>query len=288
MVNDHTNAQILDVIRQKLKEEMTLLLQLAPRSKILQSGLRDAIHLVNTSTIIQFGDWSRAGFEYMARKYFEGKQMLAVTGGNDEEETEEELNVEHLEQVVLCMIEMHQDSEIAAQGYFQETGHQVYVSPQLFENFIRTYKKLLKKRETQLTEHFQRFNAGYEGIRKCLRDTEETQEELSKKAPLLVKRQTELENIIDDYRLRHDQIQEKKALLMKKEVEVNFELDEAMSMQQSCDKRFKAVVPKFIEANEGLSQITKQQIEELKVIKEPNKTLLNLCKCVCVIMKIPA
>ena len=65
----------------------------------------------------------------MARKYFEGKQMLAVTGGNDEEETEEELNVEHLEQVVLCMIEMHQDSEIAAQGYFQETGHQVYVSP---------------------------------------------------------------------------------------------------------------------------------------------------------------
>ena len=75
---------------------------------------------------------------------------------------------------------------------------------------------------------------------------------------------------------------------MKKEVEVNFELDEAMSMQQSCDKRFKAVVPKFIEANEGLSQITKQQIEELKVIKEPNKTLLNLCKCVCVIMKIPA
>ena len=84
---------------------------------MLQNGMRDTLHLVNTSTIIQFGDWSRAGFEYMARKYFEGKQLLAVQNADDDD-TEEEIDVEHLEQVVLCMIEMHQDSEIAAQGYY--------------------------------------------------------------------------------------------------------------------------------------------------------------------------
>ena len=45
---------------------------------------------------------------------------------------------------------MHQDSELAAKEYLQDTGHYVYVSSQLFENFLQTYKSLIKMRQNQL------------------------------------------------------------------------------------------------------------------------------------------
>ena len=38
-------------------------------------------------------------------------------------------------------------------------------------------------RESKLLEHQKRFQKGYEGILKCLKSTEATQDELSKKAP---------------------------------------------------------------------------------------------------------
>ena len=62
---------------------------------------------------------------------------------------------------------------------------------------------MLKTREIDLIKHRKRFAKGYQGILKCLRETEETQEKLSKKAPELVKRQQELEEIVDVLCKRH-------------------------------------------------------------------------------------
>ena len=93
--------------------------------------MRETLHLVNSSTIIQFGDWSRAGFEYMAKKYFSSRFVVNELPQNllkDDDDTtdiqlssnsedNEEVEVEHLEKVVLCMIDMHQDCELTAIGY---------------------------------------------------------------------------------------------------------------------------------------------------------------------------
>ena len=36
---------------------------------MLLTGLRDAAHLLNSSTLIYFGEWSDSGFEYIAKKH---------------------------------------------------------------------------------------------------------------------------------------------------------------------------------------------------------------------------
>ena len=43
--------------------------------------MRETLHLVNSSTIIQFGDWSKAGFEYMAKKYFSSQFVVSHMAG---------------------------------------------------------------------------------------------------------------------------------------------------------------------------------------------------------------
>ena len=117
----------------------------------------------------------------MAKKYFtKGKQVL-LTNFDDASNSDDEgqIHVEHLDKVIQCQVEMHHDCEIEHKQYYKESGHYIYITPQLFENFIRTYKKLIKRREVELNRHRDRFRRGYEGINKCLKKTEETQEKLS-------------------------------------------------------------------------------------------------------------
>ena len=52
MLSEQTNAQVTETLRQILQEDLTILLQLSPRSSTLNTALRDAQHLVNTATII--------------------------------------------------------------------------------------------------------------------------------------------------------------------------------------------------------------------------------------------
>lgn len=44
-------------------------MQLTPRADVISKKLRNYLHIVNSACIIQFGDWSRQGFEFIAKKY---------------------------------------------------------------------------------------------------------------------------------------------------------------------------------------------------------------------------
>ena len=84
------------------------------------------------------------------------------------------------------MIEMHHDTAKVASLYFQETDHYVYITPQLFENFIQTFKRLFERRGKKLMKHQDRFRIGLEGLERIQKFTENKQEELSKLSPILV------------------------------------------------------------------------------------------------------
>ena len=95
-----------------------MLLQLTPRSKILLNKLREAQHLLDTSTLIYFGEWSDHGFHYIATKHLEDQ-------GTDRIET----SFSEPEKLSKAMINMYHDINKHAQNYYQETDHYVYVTP---------------------------------------------------------------------------------------------------------------------------------------------------------------
>lgn len=100
----------------------------------------------------------------MAQKYFVQDEIMKTEGSR----ADDEFQIKNLTAVINCQIEMHRDIEVAANNFVQDTGHYIYITPQLFENFIRTYKGLLKYREVKLHQHLIRFKKGHKGILKCL------------------------------------------------------------------------------------------------------------------------
>ena len=70
---------------------------------------------MNTSTLIWYGDWSNAGFEFIAEKHLRG-QMDSIV-------------LEKPKQVISEMIQMYHDVVNEAEEYYQQSDHIVYISP---------------------------------------------------------------------------------------------------------------------------------------------------------------
>ena len=125
--------------------------------------------------MIYFGDWSDYGYQYIAKKMLEDgdKEMMG-------------LSFKSIELLSKHMISMYHDTAKVASLYYQETDHYIYITPQLFENFISTFRKLFERRALKLMKHRNRFKCGLDGLERTQKFTEAKQEELSKQSPILV------------------------------------------------------------------------------------------------------
>lgn len=68
------------------------------------------------------------------------------------------------------------------------------------------------------------------------------------------------------------------------EDEMVYCLNETKSIQKQCDARMREAAPIFKHAVEGLLQITKKEINELKSIVTPLDTVRSLMTAVCLVL----
>lgn len=80
--------------------------------------MRDSPHLLNSSTLIYFGEWSDSGYEFIANKHL-----------NDTSDEELPIQLTDTSVISKVMIEMYHETAKACQLYYQETDHYVYISP---------------------------------------------------------------------------------------------------------------------------------------------------------------
>lgn len=264
---------LLEDFRDLVHEHLHLLLQLTPRSPVLLTGLREAPHILDASTLIYFGEWSDRGFEFLAHKHLSETPASFVP-----------LPMKNVALLSKVMIEMYHDTVRQSQLYYQETDHFVYISPQQFESFTQTYKRLYHKRSLKLLKHRERFRVGLEGIRRTQEYTENKQEELSKVSPELVKRQMRLEKLTDELEVKKGQIAKQIKLVLDIENETVYCLKEAKVVQAKCDQLMAEATPVFKHAVDGLLQITKKETNELKTIVRPLQTIVILLSAVCLVL----
>ena len=71
------------------------------------------------------------------------------------------------------------------------------------------------------------------------------------------------------------------------EEDICYALKEAEAIQKQCDKKMSEAAPIFKNAVEGLLQITRKEINELRAIVRPLDTLRLLMTAVCLILGEP-
>ena len=84
-------------------------IQLTARSKVLLNRLSEAPHILNTATMIYFGEWSNYGFEFITKKHLEDDLKMQKT---------QNFKLKNIKNITNAMIEMYQETAKQAQLYF--------------------------------------------------------------------------------------------------------------------------------------------------------------------------
>ena len=185
---EQTPSQSVEEVRCKLSEDLHTLVQLNPRSDILLSEMREAYHLINTATIIWFGEWSDSGYEHVARRHLADPGTQTELEADEEDLANKPVAVKAKKEVIRIMIRMYHDVQKEAMAYYQDSNHFVHVSPQHFENFCASYKQVLRARHRDLGAYRDRFTLGLKGILAVQKFTEAKQDQLSDRSPELVQK----------------------------------------------------------------------------------------------------
>ena len=192
-----TRSQLLEDVRCKLAEDLHILVQLNPRSDILLNEMKETHHLINTSTIIWFGEWSDSGYEHVAQRHLADADAKTELEADEDDLLNRPVPLTAKNAVIQIIIRMHHDVQKVAMDYYQESNHYVHVSPQHFDNFCVTYKQFLRLRHRELEAHRDRFTLGLKGIVAVQKFTENKQDQLSDKSPELVEKQNVLDQLKD-------------------------------------------------------------------------------------------
>lgn len=126
---EQTQSQAVEEIRCKLSDDLHTLVQLNPRSDILLSEMRDAHHLINTATIIWFGEWSDFGYEHVAQRHLADPGTQTELDADEEDLANKPVAVKAKKEVTKIMIRMYHDVQKVAMDYYQDSNHFVHVSP---------------------------------------------------------------------------------------------------------------------------------------------------------------
>jgi|LauGreDrversion4_2_1035121.scaffolds.fasta_scaffold98785_3 dynein heavy chain len=78
----------------------------------------------------------------------------------------QELCAENREQVLEIALQIHKDSIALAKAYFFETQHFIHITPQLFSDFLTTYKLLYIDKRNNLSEMRRRYEIGLDRLKK--------------------------------------------------------------------------------------------------------------------------
>ena len=87
--------------------------------------------------------------------------------------------------------------------------------------------------------------------------------------------------------MQKGQIQLQITLKLQVEENICYTLKEAEAIQKQCDKKMSEAAPIFKNAVEGLLQITRKEINELRAIVRPLDTIKMLMTAVCLILDEP-
>lgn len=106
-------------------------------------------------------------------------------------------------------------------------------------------------------------------------------------APLLVARQSQIEDLLKDLDVTTQEMKQRVEFVEKEESALECEKLNANKIRDQCQRQFDEAVPLLKKAINQLKKLTKSDITEIKTIKKPSVALYTLMQCVCIIMEVP-
>ena len=258
-------AQYLNRVRRNLH----VVLCMSPLGDAFRTRLRMFPALVNCCTIDWFAAWPSEALSSVA--------MSALT--------EEELNLNNIPAVVKMFQHIHLSVEKESVDFKEKLMRYNYVTPTSYLELLSIFKTLLKKKRDQVGSLKNKLQNGLNKLEFAAKNVAELQVELTDKQPVLKKTQKEVDEMMVEIAKDKEAAAITKEAVEKQEADASAKAAECKEIRDDAQADLDKALPLLDQAVQCLSELKKNDIEEVRSMKKPPSGVRLTMEAACIMLK---
>eukprot|EP00002_Diphylleia_rotans_P013196 TRINITY_DN2570_c0_g1_i1.p1 TRINITY_DN2570_c0_g1~~TRINITY_DN2570_c0_g1_i1.p1 ORF type:complete len:3210 (-),score=627.88 TRINITY_DN2570_c0_g1_i1:227-9145(-) len=263
-------SQILDLFWSRCKQYIHVIICMSPVGDTLRNRLRLFPSLVNCCTIDWFPEWPDSALKTVASTSLSDLAVDPdVSGG-----------------LVNACVRIHQDVEKMNERYLRELKRHFYVSPTSYLEFLSVFKKLLDSKRQEVMESRRRYDNGLQKLLSTEEEVGEMQKELVELKPLLITMSQKTDDLMKSIQADQEEAAVTKAVVEKDEASATLQAEEARKIKEECEADLQEVMPTLFDAQKALETLNKNDVSEVKSMKNPPEGVRKVMEAVCIMLDI--
>ncbi|EKX45970.1 hypothetical protein GUITHDRAFT_94428 [Guillardia theta CCMP2712] len=265
-----TMTDSIEFFIEECKQNMHIVICMSPIGSGLRDRLRQFPSLVNCCTIDWYFPWPEDGLIAVAQKSLEGIGLE-----ND-----------ILRPVIDQCMQFQVQAQSLSKRYLAEVNRYNYVTPTSYLELISTFKSLLNVKKEEVGYQKGRYEIGLNKLLACAENVSQMEEELTALQPILASKTKEVEDLIVVLDKESAEAAVTKEKCAADEAVAKTEAEKTNEMKASCENDLAEALPALDAALQALKSLTKNDITEMKSMKNPPKGVKLVMEGVCIMLQI--
>ncbi|GBG29641.1 Dynein heavy chain 7, axonemal [Hondaea fermentalgiana] len=264
----NTQAEVMQFFVKRCRQNLHVVLAFSPVGDSFRDRLRRFPSLVNCCAIDWFTEWPKDALLSVAHHFLSAIELddALKTG------------------IVDVCVDMQQRTSRMAERFLEEMGRYYYVTPTSYLELINTFKTLIEKQRTMISEKRSRYANGLQKLQETAEQVAEMRQELEALQPKLVIAQKETDAKLEMVQGKQKEADQQKEIVQRDEAQAKEQAASCEKDKAECEEMLAEAIPALEGAVKALSTLSKNDITEVKSLKTPPAGVKLTLEAVCIMM----
>eukprot|EP01028_Stygiella_incarcerata_P006524 TRINITY_DN2668_c0_g1_i2.p1 TRINITY_DN2668_c0_g1~~TRINITY_DN2668_c0_g1_i2.p1 ORF type:complete len:4588 (-),score=1267.00 TRINITY_DN2668_c0_g1_i2:3353-17116(-) len=262
---------------ERVRENLHIVFAMSPVGSAFRERIRMYPAFVSCTTIDWFHDWPNDALQEVAHRFLDEVDFS--------EASTEEVNMQKA--VVEMSVNIHTSVSQMSGRMLREVRRVNYVTPTNFLEFIDMYRGILEEKRSEINDGAEKLRNGLAKLEETASQVTSMKKELEERKRVVAKSQKECDDllvvVVQEKRVVDEQEKEHKT----EEARISKERDKANKLRDEAQLELEKAQPALDEAFEVLSELTRQDVGEVRKYAKPPPQVQTTLSAVMVILKKP-
>ncbi|KAG0617480.1 hypothetical protein M758_5G192300 [Ceratodon purpureus] len=256
----------------RVRANLHVCIAMSPIGDAFRTRLRMFPSLVNCCTIDWFSEWPQEALRSVARNFLVASGML----------TDKEV-----ENIVTVCVYIHQSVERKSKEFYEELRRFNYVTPTSYLELLMCFIKLLTEKRIDFEGLKGRLTVGLDKLLTTADEVSVMQDELVSLQPILIKTAKEADDMMEAISIDQADAARTKEAVGKQEAAANKMAAAAKAIADSAQAELDVALPALDAALKSLKLLTRNDIVEVKALKNPPQGVKMVMEATCIMFGLP-
>ncbi|KAL3161683.1 hypothetical protein ABBQ38_008782 [Trebouxia sp. C0009 RCD-2024] len=261
-----TPSEVYAFFVEQCRANLHMVLAMSPVGDAFRARLRKFPSLVNCCTIDWFSEWPADALKSVASQFLKDVEMPSEAARESVEG--------------MCML-FHTSVRTLAQDFLTQLQRHYYATPTSYLELISTYKQLLAAKRTQVYTLKHRYEAGLQKLLAAEGEVNVMKEELIQLQPKLIATGKQVQETLIVVNSQTEAAVAQKAVVSAEEAAASEKAAAAKAIKDECEGELSVAMPLLERALAALNTLTKNDITEVKSMKNPPSIVKLVMESVC-------